>query len=106
MLESLAVAALAAARITRLTTTDTITEPIRVKIRAASLNHFENRPLRAAAYIVGCDYCASIYAGGVASALVLAGERWRPARWLALGLAASGAVTIYAEQKKAPPSPW
>ena len=106
MLDRAAIASLAAYRITRLITTDTITEPLRARLFEAERAHFDSKPLKVAAYIARCDYCASSYAGGAAALLTLAGDRSKAAKWLALGLAASGAVSLYAENKKAPSSPW
>lgn len=59
---TLIAAALATARITRLITSDTITEPLRVRII---------RRLNAEgklAYLIVCDWCASVYVGAAVSA--------------------------------------
>lgn len=105
-LTELVTADLAAYRLTRLTTTDTITEPLRQRLFDAELANPESPVLKTAAYIARCDYCASVYGGLSAAALVLAGRRFRGAQWLALGLAASGAVSLYHENRKKAAGGW
>lgn len=82
-LDTLVIAALAVARLTRLVTTDRITERPRnwvlQRLKAESLT----------AYLIVCDWCASFYVGlGVAAVGGLAGL-WTWAWTVPLGLAFS-----------------
>ena len=76
-----AVAALATARITRLITTDRITQAPRNRI-LRKLN-----PEGLLAYLVVCDWCVSVYAGGLAVGVVILGGR--PGFWVLAALAFS-----------------
>lgn len=67
---TLAVAALATARITRLVTTDRITQAPRAWI-LSKLNS-DGLP----AYLIVCDWCASVYAGAGVAALLWTGPAW------------------------------
>lgn len=78
---TLIAAALATARITRLITTDTITESFRVRI--ISRLNIEGK----IAYLLVCDWCASVYVG-----VAVAGSWWAwgdTKAWLAAVLALS-----------------
>lgn len=64
-----AVAALATARITRLVTTDRITQaPRRLLLRRLD-------PEGLPAYLVVCDWCVSVYAGAAVAGTVILGGR-------------------------------
>jgi len=78
---TLITAALATARITRLITTDTITEPIRVSaVRRLGVDS-------KIAYVIVCDWCSSMYVGaGVAASWWVWGDT---KIWLASALALS-----------------
>lgn len=67
---TLLTAALATARITRLVTTDRITEAP----RNALLRRLKDDGLFA--YLIVCDWCASVYVGGVVAAVLWAGPGW------------------------------
>ena len=77
---TLAVIALATARLTRLVTTDKITEtPRNALVRWLGA---ESKT----AYLIHCDWCSSIYTGAGVTALVW----WQPQTvWIAVALAAS-----------------
>lgn len=66
----LATAALATARITRLVTTDRITQAPRSWI-IKRLN-----PEGLLAYLIVCDWCASVYVGAGVAALLWVGPAW------------------------------
>lgn len=66
----LATAALATARITRLVTTDRITEAPRNRL----LRRLDPEGL--AAYLIVCDWCASVYVGAGVAALLWFGPAW------------------------------
>jgi hypothetical protein len=105
-LAKVAVASLAAYRITRLMTTDSITEPLRQRLFDAERKHFDNPVLHTAGEIVRCEFCSSVYAGGAAALLAITGDRIPAARWLVLGLAASGAVSLYHENRRPAATGW
>lgn len=67
---TLLVAALATARITRLVTTDRITQAPRRWV----LSKLEDDGLMA--YLVVCDWCASVYVGAGVAVLLWAGPDW------------------------------
>jgi hypothetical protein len=78
---TLLIAALATARLTRLVTTDRITQAPRHWV----LMRIDPEGL--GAYLVTCDWCVSVYVGaGVAAATATAGEWWI---WVMAGLAFS-----------------
>lgn len=79
-LVTLAVIALATARITRLVTTDRVTEAP----RAALVRYFGAESKLS--YLIMCDWCVSIYAGAAVTAIVW-WQHWT--MWLAAALAAS-----------------
>jgi hypothetical protein len=95
---ALVAGSLATYRLTRLITTDTITEPLREKV-------WENHPPESSklGYLFTCDHCASVYAGAAVSTLAFvastaisrrhAGQV--PAMLLIGTLALSGAVSLY-----------
>lgn len=78
---TLGVAALATARITRLVTTDRITQAPRRWL----LKRLDQEGLMA--YLVVCDWCASVYAGGIVVVVVLLGGQ--PGFWVLAALAFS-----------------
>lgn len=95
---ALVAGALATYRLTRLITTDVITEPIRDVI-------WEKYPPESTkvGYLFTCDHCASIYAAAAVSALTMAASsgpsrrhHGHQAAMLLIGtLALSGAVSLY-----------
>jgi hypothetical protein len=89
--EHLIVNALATHRLTRLVTTDAITEPVRKRV-------WEKYPPETTklGYFVTCNWCTSIWVGaGVAIADTVAPRAWRV---VALALAASSAVGLVEEK--------
>ena len=76
-----AVAALATARLTRLVTTDRITQAP----RSALLRRLNADSLLA--YLIVCDWCASVYAGAGVAAGVAWGPSW--SMWVLAALAYS-----------------
>lgn len=95
--------ALATYRLTRLATTDVITDPIRTKI-------WESHPPESSkiGYALTCDHCMSVYAGAAVSALaflasapVARRHRARIPAMLTIGtLALSGATSLYHEYRE------
>lgn len=84
--------ALAAYRITRLVTEDTITEPIRERIEARAIISGRKR----LAKLVSCPWCVGVYVGvGVVVARAVAPRQWAVA---ARALALSAATGIVAER--------
>jgi len=78
---TLLVAVLATARITRLVTTDRITQAP----RSWALKRLSSEGL--AAYLIVCDWCVSVYAGaGVVGVIILGGQ---PGFWVLAALAFS-----------------
>ena len=79
-------AALATARITRLVTTDRITQAPRTWVLRRVVSRYGDESLLA--YLVVCDWCVSVYVGaGVATAWALAGQTlWFQATAAALAL--------------------
>lgn len=67
---TLLTAALATARLTRLITTDRITQAPRKRI----LGRLDSEGLLA--YLIVCDWCASVYAGAGVAALLWSGWDW------------------------------
>lgn len=76
-----AVAALATARLTRLVTTDRITEAP----RNAVLRRLDADSLLA--YLIVCDWCASVYVGAAVAAVATWGPSWSV--WVLAALAYS-----------------
>lgn len=76
---TLLVAALVTARVTRLVTTDRITQAP----RNALLRRLDSDSLWA--YLIVCDWCVSVYTGGAVAAAGAAYELW--SWWWALPLA-------------------
>lgn len=89
----LAIDALATARLTRLITTDTITQPLRDAI-AARFPPDRINPR----YLVNCDYCASIYAAALITATHA--KPFRPLRPLVYLLAIAAPTAILAETRE------
>jgi hypothetical protein len=67
---TLLVAALATARLTRLVTRDQITH----RARRAVLKKLD--PDGMLAYLIVCDWCSSVYAGGAVAAWIIWGPSW------------------------------
>lgn len=86
----LVVTVLAVARITRLVTTDKISEPVRVAV-AQRL-----REGNAVAYLLHCQWCVSVWVGVPAAGLLCAGYGWALWWWLPVGLALSYTVGLLA----------
>lgn len=78
---TLLIGALATARITRLVTTDRITLAPRTWIQVRL------DPDGLPAYLITCDWCASVYAGAGVAALLAYGPAW--AVWVLAALAFS-----------------
>ncbi|MBK9178733.1 MAG: DUF1360 domain-containing protein [Acidimicrobiales bacterium] len=77
---NLAVDVVAVHRLTRLVTSDELTRPIRERV-------VDRNPDGRLAYLAGCPWCASVWAGlAVAAARRVAPRAWRP---LGFALAAS-----------------
>jgi hypothetical protein len=97
---ALVAGALATYRLTRLVTTDVVTEPLRNRV-------WETHPPESSkiGYLITCDHCVSIYAGGAVSALAFVAAHPLARRHLAhvpamfaIGtLALSGATSLYHE---------
>lgn len=100
---ALVAGSLATFRLTRLITTDTITEGLREKV-------WENHPPESSklGYLLTCDHCASVYAGAAVSLLAFAASsppaRCRnlhiPAMLIIGTLALSGATSLYHEYRE------
>lgn len=102
-------AALAAARLTTLITSDTITAPLRDKISPPTAPpphpHTNHRiPLPNPAYIPTCPRCASIYAAATATALLAA--RARPIPRAILTTLALSQAAIYLNNHQPQPPSW
>jgi hypothetical protein len=75
---------LATARITRMITRDTLTEPLRE--RAVIWLEAQERQWDKVAYLIQCDWCASVYAGAAVAgtSVVFHGNIWYMAALAAL----------------------
>lgn len=80
---------LAVARVTRLITTDVLTEPLRNWTVRRLL---KRDPEHMLAYLLVCDWCASVYVGGAAAGAWYAWGETMPFMAITLALAASYAT--------------
>lgn len=89
---SLILMVLAVARVTRLITTDTLFDTPRGKVIGWLTDHGQatDRPVRGAlAYLLVCDWCASMYVGAAGSGLWWAWGETMPFMTVCAALAAS-----------------
>jgi hypothetical protein len=77
---------LAVARVTRLVTTDVITEPVRNAVVRRLLGRDPEHKL---AYLLVCDWCASVYTGAAAAGAWCAWGETMPFKGVVLALSAS-----------------
>ena len=90
--------ALAAYRLTRLITEDTITEPLRERVYAAHGDPSDPSNQLTLSYLVSCPHCTGIYAAAFTTAARLLFPRaWTP---VATALAIAAAISIYAENRE------
>lgn len=99
----LATGALATYRLTRLITTDVITEPIRERIWDRFPPNTP-KPALSPGYLVSCDFCSSVYAAAAVSVLTATARTnsraSTPAKLLLHTLAFSGAVSLYHDSRE------
>jgi hypothetical protein len=95
----LATGVLATYRLTRLITTDVITEPIRERIWDRFPPNTP-KPALSPGYLVSCDFCSSVYAGAAVAVLTHVARTNTPARLLLGTLAFSGAVSLYHDSRE------
>lgn len=86
---------LAVARVTRLITTDVLFEAPRNAVARWLMGHWE-RIGDKAAYLVVCDWCASVYVGAAAAGAYAAWGETMPYMVICLALAASYATGFLA----------
>lgn len=88
--------ALAAWRLTRLVTEDTITDPVREKVFEKFGNPDQSNTT-SLSYLVTCPHCTGMWvAGGVVLARLIAPRAWRH---VSHALAVAAVVSIYAETR-------